>query len=97
MTYASSFHPSGRAFETPDGTVRGRLDADGIFSVLLDGRTLYEVTPQQDETAGLRIAVLDQETMELVDLVSFSFQTGEDIREDYISVSGAVRQPESEK
>lgn len=96
VTYASSFHPSGKAFETLDGTVRGRLDADGIFSVLLDGRTLYEVTPQQDETAGLRIAVLDQETMELVDLVSFSFQTGEDIREDYLSVSGAVRQPESE-
>lgn len=64
---------------------------EGGRSVFLEDRVLYRIGDGQDDGIDIRVTVLDKDSMETVDQVGFSFQSGDDVADDYVTVGDAVR------
>lgn len=71
-----NFHDSGSSGMTPLGELGLFADEEtGTYGVYLNGRELYTVAPKQDAEADVRIAVMDKDTLEVVDYAYFNFQS----------------------
>lgn len=91
--YLSSFlECSGKEYLTALGKVKHVRAEDESRSVYLDGQILYTVPGGQDENMDIRIAVFDKDSMEAADQAWFGIQGKEEMAQDFLSVTGAVRQ-----
>lgn len=89
--YLSNFAGCRGTYQTGLGDIRHIRQEDGSRSIYLDNQLLYTVPGGQDESTGLRIAVFDKNTMELIDHAGFGVQGKDGIAGDYFAVTGVVR------
>ncbi len=89
--YLSNFAGCRGTYQTGLGDVRHIRQEGGSRSIYLDNQLLYTVPGGQDESTGLRIAVFDKNTMELIDHAGFGVQGKDGIAGDYFAVTGVVR------
>ena len=68
-----------------------RPDYISIIDETAIDKKMMDMQPIAQEEADLQIMVIDKDTSEVVDDVAFSFDTSEDVPDDYIVSTGAYR------
>lgn len=62
-----------------------------MHSVYLNDNVLYNVADGEDEKIDVCIVIFDKDSMKKVDQVGFMIQGKDDIANDYVNVTDAVR------
>ena len=78
--YLDNFHVSGNSVDTAFGEMfifineSGEGDSEpGTYGFYVDGEELYVVNPQDNEGTDIRITLVDRNTLEIIDCVSFAY------------------------
>lgn len=91
VDYLNGFYKSKEQHQTAAGALWQIFLKEGGRSVFLEDKVLYRIEDGQDDNVDICVAVLDKDSMETVDWVSFSFQSKDDVADGYIAVGDAVR------